>query len=111
MVRALSIILLSVGWAWVCMKLAKAINNAMGGSILKRWAQANGYTVLQAELRLLFRGPFTWKSTKGDFVYYLHIREASNVERRGWVKFTPVWPYLIPGIGKAKHRVFNHWES
>ena len=102
---------LAVSLTWACLLVARSINDTLSRPTLQRWAAECGYTVIQAEYRLLCRGPFTWKSSKVDMVFYLQVLTPTGIERRGWVKFTPVWPFWIPGLGKVRYRVSDRWET
>jgi hypothetical protein len=55
-------------------------------TILERWADANGFQIVHAERRTFFRGPFFWRSTKDQVVYYVTVRDSSGAARRGYVR-------------------------
>ena len=53
-------------------------------SLLKRWANENGFVILQTEHRNFARGPFTWNS-RGQTVFHVKVRDRKGIERAGWV--------------------------
>ena len=55
-------------------------------SILKKWAVDNGYKILHDDLRLFMRGPYFWTASRGQTVYYVHVRDHAGNERRGYVR-------------------------
>lgn len=57
-----------------------------GNAILQRWADQHGYEILSKEYCWFFRGPFFWRSSKNQSVYYVTIRDAEGTRRRGWVR-------------------------
>ena len=59
---------------------------ARGISILEQWAAENEYEIISREHRLLRLGPFWWRKSKGQEVYYVTIRTLDGQVRRGWVR-------------------------
>lgn len=55
-------------------------------SVLEQWADENGFEILSSEYRNLFRGPFSWTTSKGQTVYYVRVRDRQGTERTGWVR-------------------------
>lgn len=55
-------------------------------SILRRWASENRFEILSSEQRNLWVGPFFWKSSNAQTIYYVKVRDETGGERRGWVK-------------------------
>ena len=53
--------------------------------IIDRWAKENGYAVISANLRL-WPGPFVLRRTEGQTVFRVHVRDATGLERHGWVR-------------------------
>ena len=54
-------------------------------SILEQWAESNGYEIVSSEHRFL-GGPFWWRKSKGQEVYYVTIRTPDGQLKRGWVR-------------------------
>ncbi len=54
-------------------------------SILKQWAEENGYEIISSEHRW-FGGAFLWKKSRGQEVYYVTVRTLNGQIRRGWVR-------------------------
>ena len=54
-------------------------------TLLKGWAEENGYEVLDSEHRLFRKGPYIW-SGRGQAVYRVWVRDRGGVERLGWVR-------------------------
>jgi hypothetical protein len=73
----LAIAIVILAWAW---------HFSRSRSILQKWADGNGYTLMQAELRLFRTGPFFLNTTRSQVVYYVTILDALGRERKGWVK-------------------------
>ena len=55
-------------------------------TLLERWAEENGFTIVDRRLRHLFRGPFTWTTAEGQTVYRVTVVDSSGRERSGWVR-------------------------
>ena len=55
-------------------------------SIAEEWAQANGFELLEAERRLAFRGPFWWRTSKGQEVFRITVRDARGNVRSGYLR-------------------------
>jgi hypothetical protein len=56
------------------------------GSMLQRWAEENGYTLISSEYRWLARGPYWWRTNKGQTVYRIEVRDANGNHRSGWAR-------------------------
>jgi hypothetical protein len=54
-------------------------------SILEQWAETNGYEIVSSEHRFL-GGPFWWRKSKGQEVYYVIIQTPDGQLKRGWVR-------------------------
>jgi hypothetical protein len=55
-------------------------------ALLERWAEENGFTVVDRRLRHFFRGPFTWTAAEGQTVYRVTVVDSCGRERSGWVR-------------------------
>jgi hypothetical protein len=47
---------------------------------LQRWADFNGFEILDLDLRLFSKGLIKW------YVYFVKVRDKSGRERSGWVR-------------------------
>lgn len=54
--------------------------------LLDGWAARSGFTLVRARRRVLFSGPFTWTSSRSQFVYLVEVRDQDGRERHGWVR-------------------------
>ena len=54
--------------------------------ILGRWAADNGYDLLTIEHRFFRLGPFWWRTSKGQVVYWVVVQDRSGVQRAGYVR-------------------------
>jgi hypothetical protein len=64
-------------------------------AILDRWAQQNGYDIVQREHRLFRRGPFWWRTHDGQTVYYVVVHDRQGHTRRAWVRCGSMWAGLL----------------
>ena len=55
-------------------------------SVLDEWANENGFEILESEYRTFFRGPFFFRSSKGQTVYRVKVRDRDGRVRSGWVR-------------------------
>jgi hypothetical protein len=58
--------------------------------ILNKWAQDNGYVILEQKHEF-WNGPFFWSTSKGQEVYYVTVRDKADVIRSGWVRLGGYW--------------------
>lgn len=56
------------------------------GSLLQRWAEQNGYRLIDREYRTFLRGPFFLTTAKGQTVYYVTVEDCEGRRRKGWVR-------------------------
>jgi hypothetical protein len=71
------ITLVILAWVW---------HFSRSRSILQKWADDNGYQLLQAEYRWFRKGPFFWATSQDQVVYYVIVPDQLGRERRGWVR-------------------------
>jgi hypothetical protein len=55
-------------------------------SLLRQWAEENGYCVVHSEYRYFFRGPFFWTTSNGQAVYRVTVEDSEGSLRNGWVR-------------------------
>lgn len=90
------ITLVILAWAW---------HFSRSRSILQKWADDNGYQLLQAEYRWFRKGPFFWRASRDQVVYYVTVRDQLGRERRGWVR---CGSWLL---GMFSNRADVRWED
>ena len=54
--------------------------------VLTGWAKDNGYEIVSSERCWFWRGPFFFRTSKGQEVYYVTVRAPDDQLRRGWVR-------------------------
>jgi hypothetical protein len=77
--------MLGFGLAATCLIAYLFWYYARSRRILETWAAENGYELLHANLRHIFRGPFFWNSSKSQTVYYVRVLDGDGRQRVGWV--------------------------
>jgi len=55
-------------------------------NIAQQWAQDNGFELLSAERRFAFRGPFWWRTSKGQEVFRITVRDTGGRVRSGYLR-------------------------
>jgi len=55
-------------------------------SLLRQWADQNGFRIISQEYRSVFTGPFFWTTSKGQTVYYVVVKDSDGNTRGGWVR-------------------------
>ena len=88
---------LSVGWL--------AYRRYRGSALLYRWAQDNGYKILQRQYRWFLRGPFWWALGSNYAVYYVTVADRKGKKKSGWICFGG-WFW-----GLASDTVDVRWEE
>jgi len=53
--------------------------------LLLQWAKRQGVAIIRSRRRWVFKGPFFWKSTSGQMVFRVEVRDPHGRERIGWV--------------------------
>jgi hypothetical protein len=54
--------------------------------LLDRWAERNGYRIIDSEYRKFFRGPFFWSTSKDQTVYRVTVELEKGRMLTGWVR-------------------------
>jgi hypothetical protein len=60
-------------------------------AILKKWAEANGYRILEQQYRLFLKVPYTFSTADGQTVFYVTVQDKHGAVRRGWVRCGGWW--------------------
>ncbi|MCC6675544.1 MAG: hypothetical protein IT436_00235 [Phycisphaerales bacterium] len=71
-----------------------------GRSLLDRWADENGYEILEADYRWMLRGPFFFRSNDKNAVYRITVRDLEGDVRRGYARCGGFWfgMWLSPDV-------------
>ena len=60
--------------------------------VLKGWADSNGFEILYSQMRSLSTGPFKWwQTSRGQYIYFVRVRDQAGSERSGWVRCGNLW--------------------
>ena len=71
--------------------------------MVEGWARANGLRLLMAQRRWLGRGPFWWRTGRGQEVFYVTVRHAAGDVRHAYVRVGGWW------WGMMTHHVAVEW--
>jgi hypothetical protein len=55
-------------------------------AILQRWADQNGFHIIDRRPRLWFKGPFFWTTSRSQVVYSVTVEDNQGRRRTGWVR-------------------------
>jgi len=72
--------------------------------LLERWAERNGYRIIDADYRNFFRGPFFWTTAKGQTVNRVTV-DVKSVVQTGWVRCGTRW------LGLFSDRAEVRWDE
>ena len=80
---------------------------SLGRVSLGKWADANGYELLSAELRWFAKGPYfaIWKCSRTQFVFRIKVSDTNGYSRTGWARCGSYWG------GVFVNRVDVTWDS
>jgi hypothetical protein len=60
--------------------------------ILKNWADANGFEIVEKKQRYMFTGPFKfWTNSRNQVVYVFRVRDREGHEQSGWARCGGFW--------------------
>jgi len=76
-----------------------------GRQLLEDWVSDNGYTLVECQRRILFRGPFFWTTGRSQLVYQIIVQDAAGVRRSGYAR---VGAYII---GMLSDKVDVRWDD
>jgi hypothetical protein len=54
--------------------------------MLAGWADAGGYRLLRSEPRYLRAGPYLWRRSRSQLVYYVTVADRGGLTRSGYVR-------------------------
>jgi hypothetical protein len=74
-------------------------------AILQKWADDNGYQILEKEFRHFFKGPFFLTASKNQSVYRVTVLDKGGQERSGWVVCGGWW------LGMLSDHVKVRWDE
>jgi hypothetical protein len=58
---------------------------------IERWAQAEGFTLLDFRGARFYEGPRPWRRTDSEFAFRVSVRGSDGRERSGWLTFGSPW--------------------
>lgn len=64
-------------------------------NMLNNWADTSGYRIEHAEWRWFRKGPYFWKSSKNQHVYYFIAADEDGRQRYGWARCGGFWLGLL----------------
>ncbi len=73
--------------------------------LIAGWARDHGFEVLDAEERWFRRGPFFWRASNAQTVYYVTVRGPDGASRKAYVRCGGYWG------GLWQSRVDVRWEQ
>jgi hypothetical protein len=59
--------------------------------ILDRWAEKNHFQILSFKRRWFRLGPFLWRSSRQQVVYYVEFRSLEGQTIHGWLRCGSYW--------------------
>lgn len=78
---------------------------AAARAIVQRWAEVNGYYLVEKEWAPFLNGPFTLTTTRRQLVYAVKVIDDQGRLCEGWVRFSPqrvtANPHSLPLIEVA----------
>ena len=86
-----TLVLLSLSW-----HLRRSVE------LIDQWAADNGYELVDARPRNFLRGPFFLRSSEGQSVYYITVRDQFGITRCGWARCGGWWLGLLSDSVKVK---------
>lgn len=79
--------------------------NSGAQSMLNGWAHENGYEIVSREHRWIRKGPFFWKSSKNQIVFYVTVSDSEGKVRTGYVR---CGGYFIGLLGKQVDVIWDN---
>ena len=64
--------------------------------VLEQWADEHGFTIISAERRWFRRGPFWWRTSKAQDVYFVTVKTDKGITQRGFVRCGSYWSECFP---------------
>jgi hypothetical protein len=89
----------------VAIILAMVWHFGRSSSLLRQWAEENGYRIVRKRYRNFFKGPFFWTSTSGQTVYYVTVEDDAGNRRSGWARCGGWW------FGLLSNHVEVRWDN
>jgi hypothetical protein len=71
------LVLAGLGFRW---RFSRSTN------MVAKWASDNGLELVNVERRFMFRGPFWWRTGKGQEVFRVTVRDGSGQVLHGYVR-------------------------
>lgn len=71
----------------IVLAIASAIwHQRRSKDMVRDWARSNGYRIVSAERRYLRRGPFWWRSSKGQEVFYVVVQDTDGSRHGAYLR-------------------------
>ena len=95
-----------IGVSWLGLRIM--VRNRLAGARARvaLWAESQGLRVASLEVRWLKRGPFAWRATHQQVVFYATLRDAAlGRARKAWICCGDAF------LGMASDRLAVAWED
>jgi hypothetical protein len=73
--------------------------------MMKQWARKNGYEIIAWKGCFFRLGPFTWRTSRNQQVYFVTVRTPDGQIRRAWVR---CGGWLL---GALTNKVDTEWDE
>ncbi len=73
--------------------------------IIRNWADANGYRVLESRLMLFWTGPFFWRKSGQQQVFRVTVRDKTGTTQTTWIRCGHWW------LGLVSSEIKVHWDN
>ncbi len=73
--------------------------------LVEMWANANALTITEIERRFLRAGPFFWRRSRGQEIFYVVVHDTRGHERAAYVR-TGGW-----FLGQFSDQVTVRWDD
>jgi hypothetical protein len=73
--------------------------------LLRRWAERNGFEIVEKQFRYFRQGPFFWTASGRQIVYRILVADRSAGRRKGWARCGSWW------LGVLADRVDVRWDE
>ena len=64
-------------------------------NLLHLWVGENNLTLVKSERRFINRGPFTWRTGKGQEIFYVTVKDENDNEKNAYVRCGSFWFGLL----------------
>ena len=85
--------------------IAIAIGQRLARRKLTRWAEDQGFRLVEFHGAPFWRGPRAWRRTENQEDYWVVVEDRDGRRREGWVLYTSPWHSL------GRQKVEVRWED